>query len=89
MDLSGASDVTIKGIATTVDIESSGASDVDGYELVTDVCSAKASGASDINITVNKVLNANASGSSDISYKGNAELKEIHTGGSSNVSKKS
>jgi hypothetical protein len=89
MDLSGASDVTIKGIAAAVSIESSGASDVDGYELVTDVCNAKASGASDINITVNKELSANVSGSSGISYKGNAVMKEIHAGGSSNVSKKS
>lgn len=89
MDLSGASDVTIKGMATIVNIESSGASDVDGYELVSDFCSAKASGASDINITVNKELNAEASGSSDISYKGDGVMKEIHTGGSSNVSKKS
>jgi hypothetical protein len=89
MELVGASDVTIKGIATTVAIESSGASDIDGYELVTDVCTAKATGASDINITVNKELNASASGSSDISYKGNAVMKEIHTGGSSNISRKS
>jgi hypothetical protein len=89
MDLSGASDVTIKGIATTVDIESSGASDIDGYELATDVCTAKVSGASDINITVNKELHANASGSSDISYKGNGVIKDVHTNGSSNVSKKS
>jgi len=89
MDLSGASDVTIKGIAGTVNIESSGASDVKGYELVTDICSAKASGSSDINITVNKELTANASGSSDISYKGDGVIKDVHTSGSSSVSKKS
>ena len=89
MDLSGASDVTIKGIAGTVSIESSGASDVKGYELVTDICSAKASGASDVNITVNKELTANASGSSDISYKGEGVIKDVHTSGSSSVSKKS
>lgn len=88
MDLSGASDVTIKGVANTVDIESSGASDVSGYELSADVCNAHASGASDINITVNKTLNASASGSSDIKYKGDGVLKETHTSGSSSVSKK-
>jgi len=89
MDLSGASDVTIKGIASSVRIESSGASDVKGYDLVTDVCTAKASGASDVNITVNKELSANVSGSSDISYKGEAVIKESHTSGSGSVSKKS
>lgn len=88
MNLSGASDVTIKGIATVVHIESSGASDVKGFDLVTDVCDAKASGASDINITVNKELHASASGASDIFYKGNAELKEVHAGGASSVTKK-
>ena len=81
ISLSGASDVTIKGTATDVQIESSGASDFKGFDLTTDFCKAKASGASDVNITVNKVLIANASGASDIYYKGNAELKESHASG--------
>lgn len=88
LDLSGASDVKISGTANTVDIESSGASDVKGYELVTDVCNAKASGASDINITVNKELNAHASGASDIFYKGGAVIKEMHSSGASTISKR-
>jgi Putative auto-transporter adhesin, head GIN domain len=88
IDLSGASDVTIKGIATSVRIESSGASDVSGYDLITDYCTAKVSGASDVNITVNKELNASASGASDISYKGDAVIKDKHTSGASSVGKK-
>ena len=89
LDLSGASDVKISGTANTVDIESSGASDVKGYDLVTDICNAKASGASDINITVNKELNANASGASDIYFKGSGMIKDIHTSGASTVERKS
>lgn len=89
LELSGASDVKISGAATVVSIQSSGASDVKGYDLVTDVCTAKASGASDINITVNKELNAHASGASDIYYKGEAVIKDMHTSGASSVSKKS
>ncbi len=89
LHLSGASDVRISGTASTVDIESSGASDVKGYELVTDVCNAKASGASDINITVNKELNANASGASDIYFKGTGLIKNMHSGGASTISRKS
>ena len=89
MDLNGASDVKISGSAQSVIMQSSGASDVDGYDLVTDVCTAKASGASDINITVNKELNAHASGASDINYKGNAVVKEMHSSGASSVSRKS
>lgn len=88
MDLNGASDVKIGGTATTVKIESSGASDVNGYDLVADFCTAKASGASDISITVNKELTATASGASDISYKGNAQIKEKHSSGASSVGKK-
>ena len=89
LDLSGASDITISGTATTVNISSSGASDIKGDDLKTDVCSANASGASDINITVNKELNVHASGASNISYSGDALIKEMHTSGSSKVSKKS
>ena len=89
MELSGSSDVKIAGSATVVTINSSGASDVNGYDLVTDICTAKASGASDINITVNKELNANASGASDIYYKGDGTIKESHTGGASTIAKKS
>lgn len=88
LNLSGASDVRISGTAGTVNIESSGASDVKGYELVTDVCHAKASGASDINITVNKEMNAHASGASDIHFKGDALIKDIHSSGASTVSRK-
>ncbi|MEO7767371.1 MAG: head GIN domain-containing protein [Ferruginibacter sp.] len=89
MELSGASDVKISGTASVVSIHTSGASDVKGYDLVTDICNAKASGASDVNITVNKELNASASGASDIYYKGNAVIKDMHSSGASSVVKKS
>jgi len=88
MQLGGASDVRISGAANTVSIESSGASDVKGYDLITEICNAKASGASDINITVNKELNARASGASDIYYKGTAVIKDMHSSGASSISKK-
>jgi hypothetical protein len=88
MELSGASDVRISGTAGTVSIESSGASDVKGYDLVADVCSAKASGASDINITVNKQLSAHASGASDIFYKGSALIKDVHSSGASTIARR-
>lgn len=88
LELSGASDAKISGNATTVTIQSSGASDVKGFDLITEVCSAKASGASDINITVNKELSASASGASDISYKGNGVIKDQHTSGASSVGRK-
>ena len=88
MELSGASDAKIGGYAATVSIESSGASDVKGYDLVTENCTAKASGASDINITVNQELNVQASGASDIYYKGDAVVRDMHSSGASSIAKK-
>lgn len=86
--LSGASDVYITGTAGTVNIESSGASDVHGYGLVTDYCNTKASGASDIQITVNKEINAKASGASNIFYKGDALLKQNESSNASTIEKR-
>ncbi len=87
VDLSGASDVTITGTATQLYIEASGASDFKGYDLVTDICDAKASGASDIKITVNKELSAQANGASDVKYKGNGVIRDLKSSGSSSVRK--
>lgn len=87
LNLTGASDASISGTANTVDIECSGASDFKGYNLVTDVCNAKATGASDIYITVNKELTAYAKGASDIKYKGNALIKEMNNRGASSISR--
>jgi len=89
VDISGASGATISGNAATLDIEASGASDFKGYELVTNYCDARASGASSVNITVNKELNANASGASSVRFKGEGLIRDIKTSGSSNVTRKS
>lgn len=88
IELGGASDATINGTATNVTIKSSGASDFKGYDLISDYCTANASGACDIHITVNKELNVHASGASDVSYKGDAVIKDLHSSGASSVKKK-
>jgi Putative auto-transporter adhesin, head GIN domain len=85
LNLSGASDVKLSGTAGTVVIESTGASDVKAYGLVTEICKVKASGASDVFITVNSELHAAASGASDISYKGNPQIKEQQSSGASSI----
>lgn len=89
VDLSGASDITLSGNTTNLKVEASGASDFKGFDLITNYCDAKASGASSVNITVNKELNANASGASDVRFKGEGLIKEIKTSGASSVSRKS
>ncbi len=88
IDQSGASDVRISGKATSLQAGASGASDLKGYELVTAQCTAQASGASGIQVTVSDEMNASASGASSIYYKGDAQLKSSHTSGASNVGKK-
>ncbi len=85
--ISGASDIYLSGIAKNTNIECSGASDFKSYDLTTETASIKASGASDINITVNKEITANASGASNVFYKGAAVVKEKHSSGASSISK--
>ncbi len=89
VDMSGASDISLSGNAANLKVEASGASDFKGFDLVTNFCEAKASGASSVNITVNKELNATASGASDVRFKGEGLIREIKTSGASSVSRKS
>ena len=89
VDISGASDLSVSGTVSKLNIEASGASDFKGYDLVTETCNVTASGASSIQITVNKELSAQASGASDVRYKGDGVIREIKSSGASSVSKKS
>jgi hypothetical protein len=88
LNQSGSSDSRISGTAGSIKIDVSGASDVKAYEMVVDDCELEASGASDIQITVNKTLSARASGASDINYKGTGVIKEVKSSGASSVSKR-
>jgi hypothetical protein len=89
IDQSGASDMTLSGTVGQLNIEASGASDFKGFDLAVDYCNAKASGASDIKITVNKELSAQASGASDVKYKGSGLMRDIKTSGASSISRRS
>jgi Putative auto-transporter adhesin, head GIN domain len=89
VDLSGASDVKFNGTTIQLGIDASGASSFKGFDFSTDYCNVKASGASDIKITVNKELSANASGASDVNYKGGGVTRDIHTSGAGSVSRRS
>ncbi|HTE26536.1 head GIN domain-containing protein [Flavitalea sp.] len=88
LKLNGASDATITGRVVSLKVDANGASDLKGYELETDVCTAEASGASDIKITVNKELSARASGASGVYYKGSGVIRDIKSSGASSISKK-
>ncbi|RYG54050.1 MAG: DUF2807 domain-containing protein [Chitinophagaceae bacterium] len=88
LKLNGASDANITGKVVSLKVDANGASDLKGYELETDMCTAEASGASDIKITVNKELNARASGASGVYYKGKGVIRDIKSSGASSISKK-
>jgi hypothetical protein len=88
MDQSGASDAKISGRAGSLKIVVAGASTFKGFDLQTDNCQARASGASDIRINVTKELNARASGASKIQYRGEGVIREMHTSGASSVNKR-
>jgi len=85
-DISGATTLNLKGRVANFDIEASGASDINGYDLIADEATVDVSGASGVEITVNKNLKAEASGASHIHYKGNASVNQ-NTSGASSVSK--
>jgi hypothetical protein len=87
VDASGGSDVKISGTVKKLDIDASGGSDFKGYELAADVCNLQASGGSDVYITVNKELSADTSGGSDVFYKGNGNVREMKSSGSSSIKK--
>lgn len=88
VDLSGASDMTVGGRVDNANIDASGASHFKGYDLAAENCIIQSSGASDVKVTVNKVLNAQASGASSIDYKGAGMIRDIKTSGASSVSRK-
>ncbi len=89
INISGACDMKVSGSAAKIDIDASGASSFKGFDFAVDYCSATASGASDIHITVNKELSANASGASDIRYKGSPVVGDIKTSGASSINRRS
>jgi len=89
VNISGASDITLSGNTASLKVDANGASVFKGFELVTNFCEVKASGASSVSITVNKELNATASGASDVKFKGEGLIRDIKTSGASSVTRKS
>ena len=74
--LSGASDIKLSGKAKTLWIDASGASDFKSKNLTVESCNAKASGASDIYVFVEKELTYRTSGASDMHYEGNPKVTD-------------
>lgn len=88
MELSGASLAILYGSANDFQITCNGASDVNGYEFITQNCNANASGASDMQINVQRNIDATASGASHIYYTGDASVAALNANGVSKILKK-
>jgi hypothetical protein len=85
IDGSGASSIELIGKVDDLAIEVSGASDAKLYNLTAKGAILRASGASNIGVTVTEILRASSSGASDINYKGNPTVKESNTSGASSI----
>ncbi|MBJ6108816.1 DUF2807 domain-containing protein [Hymenobacter sp. BT523] len=81
---SGGSDVDLSGRVDQQTVDVSGGSDYNGYNLQSTKADVRASGGSDVELTVDGELAASASGGSDVRYKGAARVANAsHSGGSS------
>jgi hypothetical protein len=87
IDMSGASKLAISGKAEALNIDCSGASDLQGYKLEATTAKIDVSGASSLQLTVNKEISAEASGASKINYKGSATVTNLKASGVSKISK--
>ena len=85
IDGSGASSIELTGNVDDLAVEVSGASDAKLYNLTAKGAILRASGASNIGVTVTEILRANSTGASDINYKGNPNVKESNTSGASKI----
>jgi hypothetical protein len=88
LDLSGASKLVLQGTTDVLKADCSGASDLEAFGLIAETANLDVSGASDIEINVNKDIKAEASGASSIRYKGTPSVTNVKTSGASSIKKK-
>lgn len=87
-NISGASEIKFFGEAKTVDMECSGASDLDWDNLKITDAEVNCSGASEITMNVSNSLNGTLSGASDFSYVTKPQEFNLKSSGASNIHKK-
>ena len=87
VDLTGASNASIKGKTKDFDGGASGASEIRCFDLLSENAHVDASGASHIEIYASVKIDGLASGASSVNYKGNAQAN-VDKSGASSVNKK-
>jgi len=75
------------GSAESAELDLSGASHFDGYDLEVDYYNVDVSGASHAKIYVNKELSAEVSGAASLKYKGEPTIKEHDVSGAGSMKK--
>ncbi|PLX02164.1 MAG: hypothetical protein C0595_12040, partial [Marinilabiliales bacterium] len=86
-DLTGSSNLILTGQSQTFTIDATGASNMEGYDFVTNIIEADLEGASNLNLTVNESMKVKASGASNVYYKGDAQITSQNLSGGSNIVK--
>ena len=87
VNLTGASNATVKGKTKDFEGSASGASEIRGFDLLSENADVDASGASHIEIYASVKIDGQASGASSVNYKGNAQ-SNVEKSGASSVNKK-
>ena len=87
VNVTGASNASIKGKTKDFEGRASGASEIKGFDLLSENADVDASGASHIEIFASVRIDGQSSGASSVSYKGNAQ-SSVEKSGASSVNKK-
>ena len=87
VSLTGASNANIKGKTKDFEGDASGASEIRGFDLLSENADVQASGASTIEVFASVKIAGHASGASSVNYKGNAQVN-VDKSGASSVNKK-
>lgn len=82
LELSGASNVTLRGESDSLDATASGASKLNLGELAVRSATVNLSGASSALVNVSEALDATASGASTVAYLGNPQVRADTSGAS-------
>ncbi|MBA2745131.1 MAG: DUF2807 domain-containing protein [Flavisolibacter sp.] len=82
-DVSGSSDIDLRGSVSDLVIQASGASKISAMNLLTQNADLDLSGASEVELTATRAMKVEASGASNIRYRGDAAVTQSVSGAGS------
>ena len=88
IDTSGASNLRISGEAKTLDVEMSGAGDVDAKDLRAQKVTVNSSGAASADVYASEELSVNVSGAGNVNYYGNPKVINEDKSGAGTITKR-